>query len=157
MNSFSKLRKSILALLGILLVACSNEKPIYTGHPLDENGKPISYSTLNPPKDITPAMTREWFPWSFPEWQSSALDAKQRYPRMTWTEETRRVYEDKVEWFHQAKYGIFFHFLSGGEWTPEEWNAWVDAVDVEKVADQAKEVGAGYVIVTLGQNQVYAT
>lgn len=61
MNSFSKLRKSILALLGILLVACSNEKPIYTGHPLDENGKPISYSTLNPPKDITPAMTREWF------------------------------------------------------------------------------------------------
>lgn len=164
MNSFSKLGNSLSTsvssllcfLLCALSVACTNEKKLYSGHPLDENGKPIPYSILNPPKDITPAMTREWFPWSFPEYQSPALDAKQRYPRMTWTKESRREYENKVEWLHQAKYGIFFHFLSGGEWTSEEWNAWVDAVDVERVADQAKEIGAGYVIITLGQNQIYA-
>lgn len=164
MNSFSKLRNGFLIniynllffSLCILSTACTNEKKLYSGHPMDENGRPVPYSLLNPPKDITPAMAREAFPWSFPEYKSPDLNARQRYPRMTWTKEMRREYENKIEWFHQAKYGIFFHFLSGGEWTPESWNAWVDAVDVEKVADQAKEVGAGYFIVTLGQNQIYS-
>lgn len=152
----AKIYRLVCFSLCALAVACTNEKKLYSGHPLDEEGKPIPYSTLNPPKDITPAMTREAFPWSFPEYKSPALDAKQRYPRMVWTKENRREYEDKVEWFHQAKYGIFFHFLAGGEWTLDEWNAWVDAVDVEKVADQAKEIGAGYVIITLGQHQIYS-
>ena len=163
MNSIKRLNNnlavksysSLFILLCALLVSCTNQKKLYSGHSMDENGKPIPYSTLNSPADITPAMTREAFSWSFPEYKDPDPNAAQRYPRMTWTKESRQEYEDKVEWFHQAKYGIFFHFLSGGEWTPEEWNAWVDAVDVEKVADQAKEVGAGYVIITLGQDQLY--
>ena len=40
-------------------------------------------------------------------------------------------------------------------WTSEKWNAWVDSIDVEKAADQAQEVGAGYVVLTIGQNCQY--
>lgn len=118
--------------------------------------KPQPHQTLNPPDGITPAQTREWFPWSFPQFNSPNPDEPNRYPRQTWTPEERKAYEQRIDWFHQARYGLFFHFLSGGEWTLEEWNQWVDAVDVEKVADQAKALGAGYIILTLGQNQTYA-
>ena len=117
---------------------------------------PTPFQTLNPPKGITPAQTREWFPWSSPKFTSPKLDEPNRYPRQTWTPEERQTYEQRVDWFHEAKYGVFFHFLSRGQWTLEEWNKWVDAVDVEKAADQAKALGVGYVILTLGQNQIYA-
>ncbi len=103
------------------------------------------YPLLNPPPDITPAITRGAFGASV----KPALPLKDRMPA------ERRAYEARVKWLHDAKYGIFFDYLSGGQWTPEEWSDWVDKVDVEKVADQAKAVGAGYVILTLGQNQIY--
>lgn len=145
---------SIFLMIG--LGACMTSKPIYKGHPRDAQGKPVPYATLNPPPGITPAQTREWFSWSFPEHTVSDPNLPGRLPRQTWTPEARKAYEQKVDWFHQARYGIFFHFLSGGKWTPEEWDKWVEAVDVEKVADQAKELGVGYVIITLGQNQIYS-
>lgn len=107
---------------------------------------PKPFALLDPPAGITPANTREPF----------GRSARPALPRPTRTPEERKAYEARVEWFHQAKYGIFFHYLSGGQWTPEEWSAWVDKVDVEKVADQARAVGAGYVILAIGQNQVYA-
>jgi hypothetical protein len=109
---------------------------------------PAPNPALHPPKGITPAQTREAFPWSF--------SGRRQYPKQTWTSAERKLYEQRVDWFHKAKYGIFFHFLSGGKWTRDQWNRWVDAVDVEKVADQAKEIGAGYVCITLGQNQIYS-
>lgn len=114
--------------------------------------EPVPYSTLNPPEGITPAQTREPFSWS----EDPATNPPGRLPRKNWTPQERKAYEARVDWFHKAKFGIFFHYLSGGKWTPEEWGQWVDAVDVERVADQAKAVGAGYVILTLGQNQVYS-
>ena len=116
---------------------------------------PVPYPLLNPPEGITPAQTREAFPWSFPEHQNPDPNLPGRLPRQTWTPRERQAYEARIKWFHEARYGLFFHFLSGGTWTAKEWNQWVDAVDVEKVADQAQAVGAGYVILTLGQNQIY--
>lgn len=105
---------------------------------------------------VTPAQTREPFSWSFPGYDDPDPDLPGRLPRKVWDPQERKMYEARVDWFHQARYGIFFHFLAGGEWTPKEWDAWVDAVDVEKAADQAKAIGAGYVILALGQLQVYS-
>ncbi len=127
-----------------------------------ETAKPVPYATLNPPADVTPAMTRFPYPWG----RGGAL------PKQTWTEEERATYEANIKWFHDAKYGVFHHFLAyskhrragntgknwrpkGNEWTSEEWNQVVDAVDVEAIADQAADIGAGYVIITLLQNHKY--
>ncbi|MFZ4398164.1 MAG: hypothetical protein ACOYOU_21325 [Kiritimatiellia bacterium] len=122
-----------------------------------EAENPVPYALLSPPEGITPAQTREPFPWSFPHPANNPdPNLPGRLPRMTWTPQERKAYEARVQWFHAAKYGIFFHYLSAGEWAPEEWDAWVAAVDVERVADQAKAIGAGYVILTLGQNHIYS-
>ncbi|MFO7976803.1 MAG: alpha-L-fucosidase [Candidatus Hydrogenedentota bacterium] len=59
--------------------------------------------------------------------------------------------EARDSWFSEAKYGVFIHFLGGGE----DWNAKVEAFDAEAFAQQMKEAGAAYVIVTLGQNSGY--
>ena len=81
-------------------------------------------------------------------------------PNKVWTPQEREAYEQKVDWLYKAKYGIMFHFVPNlhrhfgakrKQWTSESWNAWVDAVDVEKVAEQAKEIGAGYFILSIGQ------
>lgn len=156
MNRLKFYKKLLVLLVGCLCISCVHKDKLYRGHNLDLSGNPIPYTTLNPPENITPAMTREAFPWSFPEFNDSSQVAKLRYPRMVWTDKKRLSYEKRVEWFHNAKYGIFSHFLSGGEWTYETWNSWVNSVDVEKFAEEAQEVGAGYVIITLGQNQIYS-
>ena len=73
----------------------------------------------------------------------------------------QQLKQQRTEWFHQAKYGIMFHFVpSMGRfkqipWTSAAWNAKVDYVDVKKVAQQAADVGASYVIISLGQKGDY--
>jgi len=124
--------------------------------------EPVAYPTLNPPNGIEPADTRGWFPW---DPTGIAL------PPQSWTPEQRRIYEARVQWFHEAKYGHLFHFLAFGDrsrdthkgfmsteddWTSERWNQAVEAVDVEHAADQAEELGAGYVAISLGQQHRYA-
>ncbi len=59
--------------------------------------------------------------------------------------------ETRGAWFPQAKYGVFIHFLGGGD----DWSEQVDAFDVDAFAQQMKEAGAAYVILTLGQNSGY--
>jgi len=59
--------------------------------------------------------------------------------------------EARGAWFPQAKYGVFIHFLGGGN----DWSSQVDAFNAEAFARQMKEAGAGYVILTLGQNSGY--
>ena len=113
----------------------------------DAASRPVPYPTLNPPWGITPAQTR----WPY----SGSFGPKMNVPARS--AEEQRQFEARLDWFHKAKYGIFFHFLSSwNDWDSETWNKWVDAVDVEKVAEQAKEIGAGYVIITLGQNHKFA-
>jgi hypothetical protein len=58
---------------------------------------------------------------------------------------------DNTEWFHRAGWGVFVHFLGHME-TADEWNARVDAFDVEGLAGQLKSVGARYFFLTIGQN-----
>jgi Alpha-L-fucosidase len=69
--------------------------------------------------------------------------------------------EDRAAWMREARTGVMIHYLA--EWiargentqkemTVEEWNRLVDRFDVEGLAKQLDSVGAGYVILTLGQN-----
>lgn len=67
--------------------------------------------------------------------------------------------KDVTEWFADAGWGVLCHWLAaapssngGAELSAEEWNRWVDAFDVNGLADQLAAVGAPYFFITLGQN-----
>ena len=53
-----------------------------------------------------------------------------------------------TDWFKDAKYGVFMHFLPGNSRQLEQ----VKAFDVETLAAQLEAVGAKYFVITLGQN-----
>ena len=64
----------------------------------------------------------------------------------------------RTEWFYQAKYGVFTHYLSGLQCPVSDVNAWnkvVDSFDVNALADQIAATGAHYYVITLGQNSGY--
>jgi len=70
----------------------------------------------------------------------------------------------RTEWFHQAQWGLFMHFLSEapggnhshwGDVSVDSWNRQVEAFDVERLAAQLHELKAGYLYLTLGQNSGY--
>jgi Alpha-L-fucosidase len=56
-----------------------------------------------------------------------------------------------TDWFSQAKYGVFMHFLPSGEAGLRQ----VGQFDVPALASQLAEMGAGYFVLTLGQNSGY--
>jgi hypothetical protein len=56
-----------------------------------------------------------------------------------------------TDWFSQAKYGVFIHFLPSGQAGLKK----VEQFDVKALADQLEEMGAGYLVLTLGQNSGY--
>ena len=56
-----------------------------------------------------------------------------------------------TDWFNQAKYGVFIHFLPSGQAGLKQ----VEQFDVKALAGQLEEVGAGYLVLTLGQNSGY--
>ena len=56
-----------------------------------------------------------------------------------------------TDWFKDAKYGVFMHFLPGD---PKGF-ALVDQFDVEALASQLAKAGAKYFVITLGQNSGY--
>jgi len=69
---------------------------------------------------------------------------------------------DRTAWMQEAKWGIMNHYLadwiaSGNkmEMSIQQWNNLVDGFDVEGLADQVKSAGAGYYIITIGQNSGY--
>lgn len=109
----------------------------------NELGKLTPFATLNPPADISPAKTNYNNGWYSPPKQRTAKEQAQL--------------EKRLDWFHKSKYGLFFHFVAPEDnCTIQDRNKIVDAVDVEKFADQVKESGAGYVVLTLGQDQLYS-
>lgn len=68
--------------------------------------------------------------------------------------------EQRTDWFHQAKWGVFTHYmadtvLKGEEVNVESWNRAVDSFDVDAMAARLAEMGAGYHVITLGQNSGY--
>ena len=56
-----------------------------------------------------------------------------------------------ADWLREAKYGVFMHLLPSDPATL----ARVSAFDVEALAHQLQDVGAGYFVITLGQNSGY--
>jgi len=64
-----------------------------------------------------------------------------------------------TDWFRDARWGVMTHYLAGQpsaragvDLTPEQWNAQVNAFDVPAFVDVLKEIRAGYLLFTLGQN-----
>ena len=54
-------------------------------------------------------------------------------------------------WLGEAKYGLFIHFLGGGD----GWNGTVEAFDAAGFARECNDAGAAYAVLTLGQNSGY--
>ena len=66
----------------------------------------------------------------------------------------------RTEWFHDARYGVFAHFLEDLQNDPDtinglgmrtSWDECVRGFDVEAFADAMREAGAGYVMFTMMQ------
>lgn len=57
-----------------------------------------------------------------------------------------------TEWFKEARWGVFAHYLTGKELTAEDWNAQVDQFDVEGLTKQLVSTGTAYYFITIGQN-----
>lgn len=64
-----------------------------------------------------------------------------------------------TDWFKDAKWGVFSHYLGAGagsaggnELSSDDWNRRIDRFDVNRLADQLEQVGAGYYYITIGQN-----
>lgn len=75
-------------------------------------------------------------------------------------EETASVKSHRTDWFQAAKWGVFTHYMAdtvikGEEITVEKWNKAVDSFDVQALANQLASIGAGYYVITLGQNSGY--
>ena len=73
---------------------------------------------------------------------------------------------EKTQWLADARYGFFIHFLNphrlteshSGQGSPcniDEWNREVDSFNVELMAREFAEAGAGYAFLTVGQNSGY--
>ena len=58
----------------------------------------------------------------------------------------------RTDWFQQAGWGVFAHFLTAPTMTAGEWNAKVNSVDVKALAGQLAATGCGWFFLTVGQN-----
>lgn len=70
--------------------------------------------------------------------------------------------QERGAWMKNARWGIMTHYLA--DWrarvdkeavTVETWNDMIDHFDVEGLAKQIATAGAGYYIITIGQNSGY--
>ncbi|UCC98805.1 MAG: alpha-L-fucosidase [Phycisphaerales bacterium] len=70
--------------------------------------------------------------------------------------------QGRAVWMKQARWGVMNHYLADWiarvekmEMSVEQWNKLVDGFDVEGLAEQIESVGAGYYLITIGQNSGY--
>jgi hypothetical protein len=70
--------------------------------------------------------------------------------------------QQRAAWMPAARWGVMNHYLA--DWiartthepmTIDRWNSLVGHFDVEALADQLKQVGAGYYQISIGQNSGY--
>jgi hypothetical protein len=62
----------------------------------------------------------------------------------------------RTAWMREAKWGVALHFIRefldpNRRMTPTQWSALVDQFDVEALADQAEDIGAGLVVIGVSQ------
>lgn len=73
---------------------------------------------------------------------------------------------ERTQWFADARYGFFFHYLNPHTITAEHpnqnypcdinaWNEETDSFNVDLFAEQLAELNAGYAFITVGQNSGY--
>lgn len=72
------------------------------------------------------------------------------------------VGQNRADWLRDRKWGVMSHFLSEGfeknhqfNMTPQKWNKIIDQFNVDTLAYQLSSIGAGYFIITIGQNSGY--
>jgi F5/8 type C domain len=58
----------------------------------------------------------------------------------------------QTDWFYKAKWGVMAHYLVDNNVSAKAWNDQVRNFDVKGLAKQLKLVGAGYLMITIGQN-----
>ena len=70
--------------------------------------------------------------------------------------------QDRTKWMKEAKWGVMTHYLADlstqvgkEQMSVENWNQIIDHFDVEGLAKQLESVGAGYYLITIGQNSGY--
>ena len=70
--------------------------------------------------------------------------------------------KDRAVWMQQARWGVMTHYLADWkareldiEINVEKWNQLIDDFDAEGLARQVESVGAGYYLITIGQNSGY--
>jgi alpha-L-fucosidase len=70
--------------------------------------------------------------------------------------------QERGKWMKQARWGVMTHYLA--DWrsqvdkediSVDKWNEMIDHFDVEGLARQIETVGAGYYLITIGQNSGY--
>ena len=68
----------------------------------------------------------------------------------------------RASWMKEARFGVMTHYLAdwrartdGLTMSVDQWNELVDHFDVDGLAEQIKSAGAGYHILTIGQNSGY--
>ncbi len=61
------------------------------------------------------------------------------------------------DWISKAGYGLMAHYeiFGADKISPKEYNRRVNSFNVDSFVKQAKESGAGYIVLTLGQNSGY--
>jgi hypothetical protein len=78
------------------------------------------------------------------------------------THDAQQGQVDRSAWMRGARWGVMTHYLA--DWraradheptSVEKWNDLVDNFDTEGLARQLESVGAGYYLVTIGQNSGY--
>jgi hypothetical protein len=88
--------------------------------------------------------------------------ADEETPHGVTTNERPQSGPHRAAWMQEARWGVMTHYLA--DWkareakeqmTVEKWNAMIDHFDVEGLAEQFKSVGAGYHLITIGQNSGY--
>ncbi len=74
----------------------------------------------------------------------------------------RAQQQDRAAWMKTAKFGVMTHYLadwkaadSGETMDVEKWNAMVNGFDTEALATQLQSVGAGWYLISIGQNSGY--
>ena len=70
--------------------------------------------------------------------------------------------QGRASWMKEARFGVMTHYLAdwrartdGLAMSVDQWNELVDHFDVDGLAEQIKSAGAGYHILTIGQNSGY--
>lgn len=70
--------------------------------------------------------------------------------------------QGRASWMKEARFGVMTHYLAdwrartdGLTMSVDQWNELVDHFDVDGLAEQIKSAGAGYHILTIGQNSGY--